>query len=510
MRKLLLAAAMAAFGSSPAAAETVRGTGSAAITKDVESVRNAAERAARRELIIAMLRQSIGNDRLREVPASSVDAVASQIRDDMITNRSSRREGQVFFVDLDADIDGAWFSEQLSNFNIRLPSETGSAGATILVMLDQEEGMASNFSKPAESTVEYDRQTGASYRDHSAEATSQRSASASSSKSAVGYSGSYRSATGVSTGYGSGASVSRGRASGAAVAKSSSAAVNKYDHASKTRIDAEVHDNVRYREHIVWQRPAQNSDAGLIMAALVGELNGFGIATADSARLLTDFFQNKPPRLSALESDARFGRFLDAASRGEAQFFMSGKLEVRYQTDVATQQVACDGALHASAFATSTQRNVGSGVASGSTIGRSETECRGKLAQILAKDAAGKIGPQVQRFWRNQARTAQVMNAAVDTTQAADYSLVLRSSKLDMAMQADLLDALQSTPGVQSQGFISQSGTEMRFAVRYAGSVPLQLALFQKLRSNPQFAKMQSTVQGRSVLLCLSGCAAGQ
>ena len=510
MRTLLLAATAAALGTSPAVAEKVRGTGSAVITKDLDGVRSGAERDARRALVVAMLRQSIGNDRLREIPPSSIDALAGQIRDDMIVNRTNRREGQTFFMDIDADIDGAWFSEQLSDFNIRSSSERASGGATILVMLDQDEGMAADFTKPAESTIEYDRQTGGSFSDHSAEATSQRDASASSSKSAVGYSGSYRSASGVSTPYGSAAGAARSRAAGAAVAKSNRAEVHKYDHASKTRIDAEVHDNVRYRQHTVWQRPAQNSDAGLIMAALVGQLNGYGVDTADSYQPLTEFFKNSPPRLGALQSDARFGAFLTSVSRRNMQFFMGGKLSVRYQTDAATQQVRCSGSLYAKAYATSDQRDVGAGSATGSTLGNDDTECRGKLARILARETATQIGSQVQRFWRREARTALAMNTAVDTTQAADYSLVLRSAKLDIAMQADLLDALQSTPGVQSQGFISQAGTEMRFSVRYAGSVPLQLALYQKLRSNPQFANMQSTVQGRSVLLCLSGCTAAR
>jgi hypothetical protein len=50
----------------------------------------------------------------------------------------------------------------------------------------------------------------------------------------------------------------------------------------------------------------------------------------------------------------------------------------------------------------------------------------------------------------------------------------------------------------------------MRFTVRYAGNMPLQFALYNKLRSNPAFAGMQPTATGRSVTLCLSGCGAAQ
>ena len=68
------------------------------------------------------------------------------------------------------------------------------------------------------------------------------------------------------------------------------------------------------------------------------------------------------------------------------------------------------------------------------------------------------------------------------------------------------LDALQSTDGVRGQNFVSQGSDEMRFSVQYAGAVPLQLALYQKLRSRPAFARMTSQVDGRSILLCLTGC----
>ena len=83
---------------------------------------------------------------------------------------------------------------------------------------------------------------------------------------------------------------------------------------------------------------------------------------------------------------------------------------------------------------------------------------------------------------------------------------MLRAAKLTMDMQSDILDALQATPGVQDESFVSQTGNEMRFVVTYAGALPLQLALYQKLRGHTGFAGMQSTVSGRSVLLCLSAC----
>jgi hypothetical protein len=46
----------------------------------------------------------------------------------------------------------------------------------------------------------------------------------------------------------------------------------------------------------------------------------------------------------------------------------------------------------------------------------------------------------------------------------------------------------------------------MSFVVSYQGGVPLQLALFQKLRANPAYAQMKPKVEGRLITLCVSGC----
>ena len=77
-----------------------------------------------------------------------------------------------------------------------------------------------------------------------------------------------------------------------------------------------------------------------------------------------------------------------------------------------------------------------------------------------------------------------------------------------MAAQADILDALQQTPGVESENFVTQSATEIRFTVRYSGNVPLHMALYQKLRVHPEYAGMTATADGRSIMMCVSACGA--
>jgi hypothetical protein len=543
MMKSLSAFALAlplACSASPAIAELVSGTGQAPITKDVETVRTQARNAAKRDIVKRMLVATIGQSRLNEVSPDAIAGIAGQLRDDMLTGQSSQRDGQTFSVTLNADIDGGWFRTQLDNYDIQSSSRRADNNRQLIfVMLDAENGVGSDYSKPSETHYAYDRATGGSYSDHSTVDANSRDASASSSHSASAHSASgsaaYRaSAAGAFRGdssaaygengpYGSAAGRARnsaagsysGSAAGAAAYRSddasassaSNARLRTSNYAERNRVDAEVHDNVHVREDVIYQRPPANSDGDAIMRAFQGKLIDYGVQTADPWSALSSYFANRPPRYDSLKRDARFVPFLRSLKAQDATFFMGGTLRVTHSAvDVATGQARCSASLDASVSATDNGRTIAAGQFDAGASGMSPEECGHKAAATVAQLASAKMGPQIQNYWRAIARDS----VGQDTSQLANYTLVLRSTRLDMAMQADLLDALQSTPGVSGQNFVSQAGNEMRFTVSYAGGMPLQLALFQKLRNNPAFAGMQSKVDGRSVLLCLSGCTVTQ
>ena len=495
----------AAF-SSPATALPISGEGRAPISKDLETVRTRAEAEARRDLVVAMLKRSIGADRVGEVNDQQIQALAAQIRSDMIVEREPRRDGQTYIVKLTADIDQSWFMGLLGDEGIQSASMRASADRQLIfVMLDQLNGAGRDFSLPQEVNIEYDRSTGGSFSDKSIVASSDKSREANSSRSAGAYRSSASGAAGISTVNGSAASRFRGNAAGAQSSRNSSASSSSSAFVSKTNVQAEVHDNERYRERIVYQSPAQNSPAGYALTALTGVLQDYGVAMADPNQALSSFFAGQAPTFGVLKQSARFSPFLSSLAQRNAPFFMGGTMSVQDAgRDPATGLALCTGTLDAIAFATSDSQMIAQGAATASATGQTYEECGGKLANTLARGAADQVGPRVQRYWRS--RASAVANAGQDTSQTADYALVLRANALDMAMQADILDALQGTPGVISQNFVSQQTNEMRFQVRYAGAVPLQLALFQKLRTRPGFQGMKSSVNGRSVLLCLSGC----
>ncbi|OWQ90554.1 hypothetical protein [Sphingopyxis witflariensis] len=509
MKKRLIALAMPlALVASPVGAEQVRGIGSAPISKDLDSVRASARTAARQNAILNMLKIAIGADRLGDVTPAQIASMASQISEAMIVNQKSSSDGKNFIVELDTDIDAAWFRELLDNEGILSSSQLAMGdNQLIFVMLDQNSGMARNFSTPQEVSVEYDRRTGGSFSDRSVEAAASKDASGSTSRSASGYRVNAAGASGVSTRNGSAADRYRGSAAGAHSSNASTAEMHSSSYASKANVQAEVHDDVRYREHIVYQRPPQNSPVGHVLAALTRDLGRYGVAMADPDQALSSFFAGEPPRFETLSKSERFTPFLASLAQRDAPFFMGGTMTVEYGgRDPATGNETCSGQLNARVYATSNSRLIAPGAEGASAMGRTPGDCEAALAKTLAQKVAGQIGPAVQKHWRNIARA----NVGHDSQQLADYTLVLRAAGLDMKMQADLDDALRATPGVESQSVVSQKSNEMHFTVRYAGTAPLQFALYQKLRGLPAFANMQSTVNGRSILLCLTACGPAQ
>lgn len=522
-------------------ADTVNGTGSAPITKDVETVRTAAEQEARRDIMREMLRKTIGEKRLSEVTPAQIDRFAGQIRPEMITGRQTARQGTQFSVTLTADIDQAWFRSMLSDADIDSASQRADGDRHLmLVYLDREDGTASDLSKPAVVDVAYDRRTGDSFSDHSTVTASSRESSAASShrasaassaaagaqqSSANGaYSQRQNMAYGASAPDGSavagrGQSSSSGgfsgqassafaaRSSSASVASSASAHAASSSFADRTKVDAESHDDVTYRAHVVYQTGPKDVDGDGIIDGLSGGLKDYDVAVANAHMAMATYFNGAPPRYVALKNDPRFEAFLQYLSTRNTPYFLAGTFAITQSgVDSASGRSLCSGRINASASASADGRILAAREYPATAVGGSPEDCAANLSQTLAKKAADDLGPQIQKEWRKQA-SAQVGH---DSRQAAGYSLVLRAPKLDMGMQSDLMEVLSTLPGADSPAFVSASGTELRVNVTYAGAMPLQFAIYQKLRDKPAFAGLQANAEGRSVVLCLQVCGAGQ
>ncbi|WP_374471694.1 hypothetical protein [Phenylobacterium sp.] len=506
--RYLIPAAVAALSISGAAQaqQIVPGTGKAPITRDVETVRAQAEADAKVDLVRNLVIQTLGAERLNELSPEVLQRLARQIRPDMIVDRSSQRLGKEFQVTLSARVEQAWFQGLLDNEQIKTSvARAGGAQTRILLMLDEAVGAAQDYAKPAEIVTEYDRQTGASFSDRSVSAYSEKDRSASTFKGASASQRQGSMAVGYSDAYGSAAGRASGSSASAARVQSAQASSRSVSSVDKTDVQAEVHDNERFRQRITYQTAAANGPSRFARSSLSEELKRYDVELADERMVMSSYFNGAPPTFESLSTSPRFEPFLRVAAQRGMNFFMGGGIRVEHAgTDAATGQFVCTGSLYADAYASSTGEHLASGKASGEAYARTNELCQAKLAETLSQKVALSIGPSVQNHWRTQTR-----NQAETVALAAgpvDYTLTVRGGSISMAMQADLLDALSSTSGVEKHVFLSQTPNQVSFQVRYNNSLPLQVALFQKLRTNPAFAQMQPTVDGRSVTLCLSGC----
>ena len=501
---LLAAAAIA----TPLAAQdgVVTGTGSAAVTRDLVAVRALSEDNARADLVRALARQVLGEERLAELSPDLIRRLAAQIRPDMIVDRSSQRVGQEFRTQLSARIDRAWFQQQLDDAGIRSSSDRGGGQAQrILILLDESIGTAQDFERPAEIVTEYDRNSGSSFNDTSVLAASERSQSGSSSSGASGSTG-RASVAGAYSGN-SGSAAVRGSASGASASRyrNSSASSESSSLIDRTDVQASEFEDVRYRQRITYQSAATSQTGQAAMSALTSGMLRNDISTSNAIPMLAEFSPGPPPLFSDLMSSGRMSAFFDYAQSRSAPFFMGGQMRISYAgRHPATGEATCAGELSAQAFSTITSADVASSQKAGDMAASTYELCASRLSASLAQQAADEMGPQIQTFWRDQSRNRVDAVRAVSGT--ADYTLTVRGTDLSMAVQADLLDALTGLPGVESHAFLGQSQGQMDIQVRYAGPTPLHLALYQRRRSNPAFTAMETETGPQQVTICLSGC----
>lgn len=485
----------------------VSGTGSAQVSRDTASVTAQAERAAKEDLVRALARRELGAERLGELTPDMIARIAVQITDDVIVDRSAERIGREYRVTISARIDRAWFIGLLSDEGIRTSSlAAGASSVRILVMIDESIGPARDFSAPQQIVTEFDRDRGSSYNEENRLDFQDRQAQSSNVNAAASMSAS-ASSSAQSTGFlGSDSGRASGRLASDARLSASNQSSSDTSLEASGSIQAQEHDVVRFRQSVTFQPTSSSSAGQAAMASITSGLIQYEVATSNAVNVLTSFSPEGPRLYTQLRNEGGLAAFLDHASRtAAAPFFMGGQLVIQDAGRNETSgQVVCTGTLTAQVFATSTSLDIAASSKSGEMAASTYELCASRLSEVLAREAVVEMGPQIQRYWRQQIRTRDL---AVDAaTTSTEYSLVVRGSAIDLDTQADLLDVLGSLEGVESQAFIEQSSNQVVFSVRYSGRTPLHLALFQRIRSNPRFAGVRTEVQGQTVILCISGC----
>lgn len=543
MRQILMVAAAVSVLATNAFAqsEPTSGTGTAIISKDVDTVRAQAESQAKQDLVRSLVIQAIGRERLAEVTPDMIARLANQIRPDMIVDRSAQRVGSNYEIKIYARVDPAWFLNKLDDEGVS--SSSGQArGDTqpIFVMIDQETGPPRDLEKPAEIVTQYDHSAGSDFRDKSRSSFAESDQAASSyradraatynaaqagrydaasaasihARGSAGYSGDSGSAgasygvSGAAASSVHAASASSVRAASASSVRNASASSHKVAAASTTDVAASTHDNTHFYQKVVYQTSSTTGPAKSARISLQKALMRYDINVASSDLELSSFFNGKSPTYANLHASTAFQPFVSyLAQKNVAPFFMGGTLtEQDNGHDAATGRASCTGQFVAEAFATNNSSSIANSSPHGVATGVNFEDCQANLSESLAAQAADEMGPQIQKYWLKQMRhQAQTVAAA---SGSADYTLTIRGASLTMEMQADVMDALAAISGVEKQVFLAQNGNQISFQVRYGGPMPLQMALYQKLRSKPAFAQMKPTIAGQAVTICLSGCGA--
>ncbi len=503
---LLATSAPAAYGQ--ASLQVMMGTGYADVSDDVTLVKSTAEAQARKSLVRALLEDAVGAERAAQVANETLMSLAEQIQPSMILSQSGQREGARYKWTISANVDRAWFTTQIRLKGIETPAQTaGASQRLIFVMLDQNNGIGRNYNKPQEIITEFDSSKGASYSDTSIAAYSEkeRAASSSSARSAASASGSASAA--YSNGYESAAARRSGRAASASSSRSAAAYSHSVSAVQKNNVQAEEHDDVHYRQEIRMQKvETKSGPSDYAMNAMSRELVNYGVEFADASPALNSYFAGKRPLWSQLMMDARLASFQKSLEAKQGAFFMGGNMNVQ---DTASDGglFTCTGTLDARVSATSNGRVIASGSANGTASDVNSAErCEAKLAEKLATKVVQDIGPQVKLFWMDQARNQATAQAVAAAKAGGTYSLVFRANALDMATQADIMDALQNVSGVSGPVMVGQASNSVTFQVRYDGGFPINIAIYQKMRQNPRYEKMQSTINGTDVAICLDVC----
>ncbi|MDR5736224.1 hypothetical protein QCE47_28370 [Caballeronia sp. LZ025] len=536
-KQKLLSVAVTALVIAPAAHALdieARGVGSAAITGDVNSVRTLAFRQAKRNAVLAALDKVVGagTSRNGDVQAKLDDLVV-QIGDDAFYDVTpSSADGQ-YQVKVTLRMDDKALRSEISDLGLAL-NTTATRSQPILVMMDEFFTTPTNLHAPLEELTEFRHEEGSHYNEKEAASSSKRAAYAASSDAAyaakeqVAFAVNDKSANRVNAAYnakvagaaqdsygnaaavsasGSGrldaSSQSSHQAAGAASRQVAAAASSRVAAASSSNsayahnVSAEDHDNTYYRKLVKYQPQNTGPDGkNYTYNELKGQLADLDIKVLDNAIFKSRYFGDRAITLNQLENGAELTKYVGYVRKdATADYLMIGS-SVIYDlgVDKSSGQQSCTGVASTKTFSTKTGEDIGSATQSEAAIGASPDDCRARLAVKLAGSLGNQIGKRIQEFVKKR------------TMYGAEYTIRLTGDNLPLLTRTAFGQALKSVPGLE-KGTQRQAGAgQVEMIATYRGSDPLDQAIAMALGSNPQFASLDSSVDGNVITLCMNGC----
>jgi hypothetical protein len=535
--KKLLGAAMASLVLTPvthAMDIEARGVGAAAITGDVNSVRTSALRQAKRSAVLAALDKVVGAGTSRNPDVQAkLDDLVVQVGDDSFFGATpSSADGQ-YQVSVTLRMDDKALRSEISDLGLAL-NTTATRSQPILVMMDEFFTTPTNLHAPLEELTEFRHEEGSHYNEKETAASLKSSAFAASSNAAyaskeqAAFAVNDESANRLSASHvtrvagaaqddsGGAAAMSArdaGRfdasdesshqAAGAASRQVAAAASSKVAAASSSQsayahnVNAEDHNNTYYRKLVKYQPQNTGPDKkNYTYNELKGQLGDLDIKVLDNALFKSRYFGDRAVTLDQLENSAELTKYVDYARKdATADYLMIGS-SVIYDlgVDKNSGQESCTGVASTKTFSTKTGEDIGSATESEAAIGASSDDCRARLAVKLAGSLGNQVGKRIQEFVKMR------------SMYGAEYTIRLTGDNLSLMTRTAFSQALKTVPGLENAAQRQAGAGQVEFVATYKGSDPLDQAVAMALGGNPQFASLDSSVDGNVITLCMNGC----
>ena len=522
-------AALVAPQSVYAQMSTINATGKAAIVgkkPDPNLILNSAMDDARRGVTKKLLIEAIGIEEANKVPLETLDALKEEISPTALRVVGGPTQiGTNYVVDVTAAVDREWFRKTMVKYKIQTSSRRLGNSATIAMKVDLTYGVSRDLSQPKEVVTEFSSSKGASYSDTSMAASSEKYKDASSDSYKQGSSAGGSAAAGVS-GY-SGSAAARSGYSGSQASSSKSASASSYSNSEvqKNNVQAEVHDDVNYRNQVVNQDASTQQGADEDAITAVGSTaSRFGLSVQSTDRLSSKFFGGRAPSWADLRKSPRYDQFLEALSRDNVKFLLGGTLKITDGGPSTTGRfVTCSGSISIMAETTARGKPPINAISNQNATdsGGNAQECENNLVAKLGKLAGEEIGEAVQDYWLQQGEDQSIVadNTAATNAQAtqsayaqvangADYTLTFAAPNgLDYMAARQIGQMLQEIPGIEKVARLSLTANEVVYQVFYKAKTELDGAIMDKLLPVQALSAMRpQELNGTRLTFCVAGC----
>lgn len=494
------------------------GVVSKSASSNVQIIRSEAMLLAKRNAVLAALDKVVGaGTRNNPKLQAQLDDLVTQVGEEVFYDPVPDAVGDQYRLSITLRMDDKSLRALVSDLGLALNTQAVRS-QSMMVMMDEFFTTPTDLKAPLEELVEFRHEVGAKYKENEAAANSSKSAYAASDKQAyavkaaqsgrVNAARDSRLAAASNDGMGGSGAVaardsarlsasnsSRYDAAGARSQNVAAASSSKAAYAHS--VNAEEHDNVYFKKLVKYQPQNTGPDKkSYTYNEFMGQLGELDIKVVDSTLFKSRYFGNQAITLDKLENGADLAPYVTYARKeATADYFLLGT-SVIYDigTDQSSGMRACTGVASTKSFSTKSGEDIGSATQSDSATGSTPDDCRARLAKKLAENLASQVGKRIQDYFKRR------------NMYGSEFVVRLTGGNLSLMTRMAFSQALKSIPGLENQVQRQATSDQIEVIASYKGSDPLDQSVAMALASNPQFANLDSMVDGNVVILCMNGC----